>query len=158
MGKKHFCLFIPPRPGNEPRALAWKAAVLTTTPGPPPITICAEWWVGPTLTQHWANTLRLLGVTEWIQSSVITESNKSVVTACNRSHCISRHTLPVSLLGCCRVAELLAENCNLPQQTGSVESMLACRWASVTDGRPTLTLHTLHLNKYLEYKYVNSTH
>ena len=27
----------PPRPGTEPRTLAWKAAVLTTTLGPPPI-------------------------------------------------------------------------------------------------------------------------
>ena len=31
-----FVSFKPPRPGNEPRALAWKAAVLTTTLGPPP--------------------------------------------------------------------------------------------------------------------------
>ena len=28
--------FKPPRPGTEPRTLAWKAAVLTTTLGPPP--------------------------------------------------------------------------------------------------------------------------
>ena len=32
-----FVSFEPPRPGTEPRTLAWKAAVLTTTPGPPPI-------------------------------------------------------------------------------------------------------------------------
>ena len=31
-----FVSFKTPRPGNEPRTLAWKAAVLTTTPGPPP--------------------------------------------------------------------------------------------------------------------------
>ena len=31
-----FVSFKPPRPGTEPRALAWKAAVLTTTLGPPP--------------------------------------------------------------------------------------------------------------------------
>ena len=36
MGKKHFCFFKPPSPGTEPRTLAWKAAVLTTTLGPPP--------------------------------------------------------------------------------------------------------------------------
>ena len=30
-----FVSFKPPRPGNEPRTLAWKAAVLTTTLGPP---------------------------------------------------------------------------------------------------------------------------
>ena len=32
-----FVSFKPPRPGTEPRTLAWKAAVLTTTLGPPPI-------------------------------------------------------------------------------------------------------------------------
>ena len=31
-----FDSFKPPRPGTEPRTLAWKAAVLTTTLGPPP--------------------------------------------------------------------------------------------------------------------------
>ena len=36
MGKKHFLSLKPPRPGTEPRTLAWKAAVLTTTLGPPP--------------------------------------------------------------------------------------------------------------------------
>ena len=33
MGRKHFVSFKPPRPGTEPRTLAWKAAVLTTTHG-----------------------------------------------------------------------------------------------------------------------------
>ena len=36
-GRNIFVSFKPPRPGTEPRTLAWKAAVLTTTPGPPPI-------------------------------------------------------------------------------------------------------------------------
>ena len=31
-----FVSFKPPRPGTEPRTLAWKAAVLTTTLGPRP--------------------------------------------------------------------------------------------------------------------------
>ena len=31
-----FVFFKPPRPGTEPQTLAWKAAVLTTTLGPPP--------------------------------------------------------------------------------------------------------------------------
>ena len=35
-GRNIFCFFQPPRPGTEPRTLAWKAAVLTTTLGPPP--------------------------------------------------------------------------------------------------------------------------
>ena len=34
-----FVSFKPPRPGTEPRTLAWKAAVLTTTLGPPPYTM-----------------------------------------------------------------------------------------------------------------------
>ena len=35
-GRNNFVSFKPPRPGTEPRTLAWKAAVLTTTLGPPP--------------------------------------------------------------------------------------------------------------------------
>ena len=38
-GRNIFVSFKPPRPGTEPRTLAWKAAVLTTTLGPPPIII-----------------------------------------------------------------------------------------------------------------------
>ena len=37
-GRNNFVSFKPPRPGTEPRTLAWKAAVLTTTLGPPPMT------------------------------------------------------------------------------------------------------------------------
>ena len=37
-GRNNFVSFKPPRPGTEPRTLAWKAAVLTTTLGPPPPT------------------------------------------------------------------------------------------------------------------------
>ena len=39
-GRNNFVSFKPPRPGTEPRTLAWKAAVLTTTLGPPPQKIC----------------------------------------------------------------------------------------------------------------------
>ena len=35
-GRNIVVSFKSPRPGTEPRTLAWKAAVLTTTPGPPP--------------------------------------------------------------------------------------------------------------------------
>ena len=35
-GRNNFVSFKPPRPGTDPRTLAWKAAVLTTTLGPPP--------------------------------------------------------------------------------------------------------------------------
>ena len=36
-GRNNFVSFKPPRPGTEPRTLAWKAAVLATTLGPPPL-------------------------------------------------------------------------------------------------------------------------
>ena len=39
-GRNNFVSFKPPRPGTEPRTLAWKAAVLTTTLGPPPYRVC----------------------------------------------------------------------------------------------------------------------
>ena len=35
-GRNNFVSFKPPWPGTEPRTPAWKAAVLTTTLGPPP--------------------------------------------------------------------------------------------------------------------------
>ena len=42
-GRNIFVFFKPPRPGTEPRTLAWKAAVLTTTLGPPPKRDCICW-------------------------------------------------------------------------------------------------------------------
>ena len=41
-GRNNFVSFKPPRPGTEPRTLAWKAAVLTTTLGPPPYWVCSD--------------------------------------------------------------------------------------------------------------------
>ena len=41
-GRNNFVSFKPPRPGTEPRTLAWKAAVLTTTLGPPPGSCCGN--------------------------------------------------------------------------------------------------------------------
>ena len=62
-GRNNFVSFKPPRPGTEPRTLAWKAVVLTTTLGPPPgnpantihlayvdLMFIAD--AGPTLNQH----------------------------------------------------------------------------------------------------------
>ena len=55
-GRNNFVSFKPPRPGTEPRTLAWKAAVLTTTLGPPP----CSWLAEPTVTvTDWA-TLHLI--------------------------------------------------------------------------------------------------
>ena len=39
-GRNIFVSLKPPRPGTEPRTLAWKAVVLTTTLGPPPNREC----------------------------------------------------------------------------------------------------------------------
>ena len=41
-GRNNVVSFKPPRPGTEPRTLAWKAAVLTTTLGPPPLSVCKQ--------------------------------------------------------------------------------------------------------------------
>ena len=38
-GRNVFVSFKPPKPGTEPQTLAWKAAVLTTTLGPPPVCV-----------------------------------------------------------------------------------------------------------------------
>ena len=54
-GRNNFVCFKPPRPGTEPRTLAWKAAVLTTTLWPPPslrdVRSAVEVWAW-TLTAH----------------------------------------------------------------------------------------------------------
>ena len=42
-GRNNFVSFKPPRPGTDPRTLAWKAAVLTTTLGPPPLKLACGW-------------------------------------------------------------------------------------------------------------------
>ena len=57
-GRNNFVSFKPPRPGTEPRTLAWKAAVLTTTLGPPPnndlvSTVCKHSWYKWLLTRRW---------------------------------------------------------------------------------------------------------
>ena len=41
-GRNIFVSLKPPRPGTESRTLAWKAAVLTTTLGPPPNIPCSD--------------------------------------------------------------------------------------------------------------------
>ena len=54
-GRNIFVSLKPPRPGTEPRTLAWKAAVLITTLGPPPLYYkngaCMPWSCRPPC--HW---------------------------------------------------------------------------------------------------------
>ena len=67
-GRNIFVSFKPPRPGTEPRTLAWKAAVLTTTLGPPPAILsrrednvlgeCRTW---PAFGRHWVDFSSQLG-------------------------------------------------------------------------------------------------
>ena len=59
-GRNIFVSFKPPSPGTEPRTLAWKAAVLTTTLGPPPTQhyndpTSTRWWYynDPTIMRWW---------------------------------------------------------------------------------------------------------
>ena len=65
-GRNIFVSFKPPSPGTEPRTLAWKAAVLTTTLGPPPTSTHTRQWkerhpvsrrMNPRNTRHWLNTV-----------------------------------------------------------------------------------------------------
>ena len=67
-GRNNFVSFKPPRPGTEPRTLAWKAAVLTTTLGPPPRCDCSapeKHVIRPALGEHplctrfWTNAVLL---------------------------------------------------------------------------------------------------
>ena len=57
-GRNIFVSFKPPTPGTEPRTLAWKAAVLTTTLGPPPLvgTGCTVLCVVFTVMWSWMNS------------------------------------------------------------------------------------------------------
>ena len=52
-GRNIFVSFKPPRPGTEPRTLAWKAAVLTTTLEPPPYRYRYRYSRHKTLNECW---------------------------------------------------------------------------------------------------------
>ena len=56
-GRNNFVSFKPPRPGTEPRTLAWKAAVLTTTLGPPPW--CLERVISPVRQPLWHSSFKV---------------------------------------------------------------------------------------------------
>ena len=72
-GRNNFVSFKPPRPGTEPRTLAWKAAVLTTTLGPPPLSY------GTTKSNIWKNE-------KWLSLGfALTPSIQKVIT---HLHCI----------------------------------------------------------------------
>ena len=66
-GRNNFVSFKPPRPGTEPRTLAWKAAVLTTTLGPPPVLV---------------NTLLLLATCPVSLNCSLTHEQRGTLTQC----------------------------------------------------------------------------
>ena len=77
-----FVSFKPPRPGTEPRTLAWKAAVLTTILGPPPIIqlnvnhlLTDQRWLKTDLfyTKYWN-----IPILEYIVNQIILLKNVSV--------------------------------------------------------------------------------
>ena len=70
-GRNNFVSFKPPRPGTEPRTLAWKAAVLTTTLGPPPEG-WARWCQWPTVLRGTA------GGGEWPTSAMLYQLSQPV--------------------------------------------------------------------------------
>ena len=78
-GRNNFVSFKPPRPGAEPRTLAWKAAVLTTTLGPPPCCLMSNWW-------HYNITWRLPGVKEYIMIFIVIY--RTLVLKCLTCHFI----------------------------------------------------------------------
>ena len=71
-GRNIFVSLKPPRPGTEPRTLAWKAAVLTPTLGSPPLTIVVQRKKYPKVNKNqnkvsriscaWKKTLRIFYV------------------------------------------------------------------------------------------------
>ena len=61
-GRNIFVSFKPPGPRNEPRTLAWKAAVLPTTPGPPPRATLSDVHIGLCYNEHSIYSLALLHI------------------------------------------------------------------------------------------------
>ena len=70
-GRNNFVSFKPPRPGTEPRTLAWKAAVLTTTLGPPPRRLGAKWSYLPLECQIGSFSSEATKYLQWPQTYMI---------------------------------------------------------------------------------------
>ena len=64
-GRNIFVSFKPPRPGTEPRTLAWKAAVLTTTLGPPLISRWGQHAGHTTVLRRWINVNHTTLLRRW---------------------------------------------------------------------------------------------
>ena len=84
-----FVSFKPPRPGTEPRTLAWKAAVLTTTLGPPPL----KQWInvfllsnlqtkGWSLSEHWGTLFTACFLWTCLHYMVILRSQNKITDLC----------------------------------------------------------------------------
>ena len=72
-GRNILISFKPPRPGNEPRTLAWKAAVITTTLGPPPFDVWSQspLWKSEIYTMTVDSQQRYLNEAEIVTSRIL---------------------------------------------------------------------------------------
>ena len=77
-GRNIFVSLKPPSPGTEPRTLAWKAAVLTTTLGPPPINVIQMFCVYAYKHRHVCKTLAK-SVKHFICAVIVTMKTSSVL-------------------------------------------------------------------------------
>ena len=94
-GRNIFVSFKPPRPGTEPRTLAWKAAVLTTTLGPPtPSRWCLQnymekgWELTSELTSKWItfnNTQSNFTPISLITFAVINQTSSNLQGSCRNT-------------------------------------------------------------------------
>ena len=83
-GRNIFVSFKPPRPGTEPRTLAWKAAVLTTTLGPPPWRWMVNLVNGPLLCSLMHVCLlytMMMGVKGVVEKWIEYESRRNAISA-----------------------------------------------------------------------------
>ena len=86
-------IFKPPRPGTEPRALAWKAAVLTTTLGPPPLPKWNESGFRPPLCTYrinWARRTSWGWWDDWDDTVLQTQDSKFEPWRSEAEHATSR--------------------------------------------------------------------
>ena len=167
MGKKHFFVsFKPPRPGTEPRTLAWKAAVLTTTLGPPPSSkyrpivnrqdLCKKHnFFKKTIAPPLPFTTGMIGFSHQRSDLEYIESNILLMVSKSYHGCIEWH-IAISQYpnNGWRLKQLIMRKDVSAEIGGSessvdtrhVEPMLAWGWPNVADGGPALNQHwfTVH--------------
>ena len=94
-GRNIFVSFKPPSLGTEPRALAWKAAVLTTTLGPPPTWHTMGVYSG---CSRYRSTSHTMGIYSWCSRYGSIWNTMGVYSGCSGRR-ISWHTMGVLGMG-----------------------------------------------------------